>query len=626
MRQQPLALPGDTDPSIDLDAHARTSHNTSYSFDYLFLKRFWRLLRLLFKPTSLAPHAFWSPKKEARQNSLFWLYVIFVALSCGNEVLVYFVGLIPSRFYTILTNKDLSGFTQFTVPCLLLVFGASAGKSLVTFMGGLFALKARRLLTEHVQARYIRPKTMYTLVLNHTSIDNPDQRIAQDIERFSDTLRKIVEQLIIMPLLLISYTWQCWKVSGFMGPLFIYAYFILGSVISRRFIKPIVNAVFYKEAQEGYFRFLHVRLRQYAESIAFSHGEKEENIRAKDSLDSLLVLQRSIVNKELPLNLANKSFAYFGSILSYFVIAIPVFAGAFDDKDPGDLSAIISKNSFVSMYLIYLFTSIIEQSSKLSDLAGYTARIAELLEAIEDVDNEIENIEIDYPYREDDQSNNAIEFENVSIWTPQGKNVIINLNLHIAKGEHVIIMGPNGSGKTSVLRALAGLWPCTSGRLHMPKMKHGKDIVFLPQIPYLIEGSLRDQITYPSLASATTISDDEVRSLLEQVHLPHLEYLVDSFDTCYGPQWSKMLSPGEQQRLVFARILYWKPTFAALDEAMSGMDNATEAYLYRLIIDMGVTVISVSHHRDMIQFHRQLVEMDGQGGYQITPIAPLITS
>ncbi|KAL0073150.1 P-loop containing nucleoside triphosphate hydrolase protein [Phycomyces blakesleeanus] len=262
----------------------------------------------------------------------------------------------------------------------------------------------------------------------------------------------------------------------------IYVYFILGTIISRRLIKPIVNSVFYKELHEGNFRFLHVRLRQYVESIAFSSGEIEENARAHNSL------------------IANSSFAYIGSILSYMIVAIPIFTGVFDDKDPGELSSIISKNSFVSMYLIYQFTVIIEQSGKLSDLAGYTARVVELLEAMDNVDNEIENIEIDYPYREDDQSE-TIEFENVSLLSPRSKVVVLGFNLKINKGDHIVLTGPNGCGKTSILRALAGLWPCTKGRVHVPKMKHGKDIIFLPQVPYLVHGSLRDQISYPSIAS-----------------------------------------------------------------------------------------------------------------------------
>ncbi|KAF7731507.1 ATP-binding cassette sub- D member 4 [Apophysomyces ossiformis] len=416
-------------------------------------------------------------------------------------------------------------------------------------------------------------------------MDNPDQRITQDIDKFAEVLREIVEKLIISPILIAYYTWQCWSVGGFMGPL------------------PIVNAVFYKELQEGNFRFLHLRLRQYVESIAFSDGEKEENVRARDSLNTLLTFQRTIINKELPLRLANQSFQYLGSILSYLIVAIPIFSGVYDDKDASQLSEIISK-----------FTTIIEQSTKLSDLAGYTARVAGLLEAMDEVDNEIENIEIDYPcHREDDESE-IIEFQEVSLISPRGKHIVLNLNLKISRGENLMIMGPNDDIHMYLRDS--------EGRVHVPKMRdRGQGIIFLPQMPYLIYGSLRDQIGYPGLESTNCISDEEVRQLLAQVGLSHLEYMVDSFDTPYGQEWNKMLSPGEQQKLIFARVFYMKPHFAALDEATSAMDNEAGIQLYQQATQLGITLISVSHQASLIKFHTHLITLDGHGGHTIQLVA-----
>ncbi|OAD03035.1 hypothetical protein MUCCIDRAFT_178464 [Mucor lusitanicus CBS 277.49] len=580
----------------------KAGDSSTYSFDSVFFKRFARLLGILFKST--------------RKHSLFWLYITFITLGVSYEVLVYFVGMVPSQFYSILTSRDTIGFSKYILPCLLLVFSTATCKSLLNFMGGLFALKARKLLTIHLQNKYIKPKSMYTLVMNHEKVDNPDQRITQDVDKFAETLRQIVTNLIIAPVMVVYYTYKCWIVTGFAGPLLIYVYFLLGSFISRKFIQPIVNAVFFKELQEGNFRYLHVRLRQYAESIAFCDGEEEENGRAQHSLETLLTYQRTIVNKELPLKMANESFSYLGSILSYLIIAIPIFAGVFDGKDASELSAIISANSFVAMYLIYLFSTIIEQSTKLSDLAGFTARVGELLEALDQVAVEIEKMETEHPVRKEEHSD-IIEFENVSLFSPRSKLIVHDLNLKIYQGDHVAFVGPNGSGKTSILRALACLWPCSEGRVHVPKVIMGKDIIFLPQMPYLIEGSLRDQIVYPNTTPAARITDQEIVQLLQKVRLSHLSGLVKSYDTVYGQEWSKMLSPGEQQRLVFARVFYWKPRFAVLDEATSAMDKDTEDYLYEALIHMGTSVISVSHHPNVIDYHNTIVRLDGQGGYTI---------
>ncbi|RUS19090.1 ABC transporter transmembrane region 2-domain-containing protein [Endogone sp. FLAS-F59071] len=399
------------------------------SLDRLFLQRLLRILRLLFAPSTQGLFS-----RESRDRSVLWLYIAFVAISCLNEVIVYFVGMIPSRFYKVLVDKDAQGFGGLMIPTILLIAAAAVGKSLVKFMGGLFSLKIRRLLTEYLQNRFIQTNIFYRLLVMHESIDNPDQRITQDVDKFADTTRTICEDLIISPLLIIYYTYQCWRVGGVLGPLLIYVYFAIGSFSSRAFISPIVNVVFLKEFHEGNFRyqcdithlgscfvnsFLHIRLRQFAESIAFSRGEKEENVRLERSLNALLSYQRSIVNKELPLqymgtwfglktyqhflssSVVTEGFSYFGSILSYLIIAIPIFAGRYDDKDSGELSSLISQSAFLSLYLIYRFTLIIEQSAKISDLAGYTARIGQLIEAISDIHSELENIDIDFPYQED---------------------------------------------------------------------------------------------------------------------------------------------------------------------------------------------------------------------------------
>ncbi|KAJ8651536.1 hypothetical protein O0I10_012900 [Lichtheimia ornata] len=611
MRHRSSATISESEPMLEL-APESTSQQPFYSFDRVFLRRLARIFHILF-PSS--PHEqIWSLSPKIRQRSLFWLYITFIALSCGCEILYYYTGLLPSRFYAVLSSSDLQGFIRFILPCLLLVFGTAAGKSLLTFMGGLFSLKTRQLLTQHLHDRYIQPNVLYSVVMSRYSVDNPDQRITQDVDKFAESLRKIVEDLIIAPILVIYYTWKCWSISGAMGPIMIYGYFIVGSVLSRVLIKPIVNTVFYKELAEGNFRFMHVRLRQFSEPIAFSRGEREEHKQANQKLDNLLAYQRKIVNKELPLHLANESFSYFGSILSYLIVALPIFAGAFADKDPSEMSEIISKNSFFSMYLIFKFTNIIEQSSKLSDLAGYTARIGELLEIIDDTEDELGHVTIGHPQQQQRMnSSDCIEFQDVELTAPNGRTLVSDFNLTINPMDRVVLVGPNGSGKSSLLRALAGLWHCSAGRILKPPGMSSNDIMFLSQTPYLVHGSLRNQISYPPSSADTPVPDNQIRELLELVQLSHLEHLVTSFDTHYGEEWQKMLSPGEQQRLIFARVFYRLPRFAALDEATSAMDTDSEAHIYNTLISKGIALISISHHPDMIGYHNKIVKLDGQG-------------
>ncbi|KAI8371217.1 ATP-binding cassette sub-family D member 4 [Choanephora cucurbitarum] len=578
-----------------------------YKLDRVFFHRLNRLIRILLN----SPHKLWSIDRQDRKKSIFWLYTFFLMTNLTQEYLVTFVSVIPSHFFTILTSKDLAGFLKYIVPSMLIVLATSVLKSCLKFLEGLCAIKTRGLLTRWVHHAYIKPNYLYPLV-NQKEIDNPDQRISQDIDKFSETLTKILTNLIVAPIMTIYYTYRCWIVTGPLGPLVIFVYFILGTLISRQLIQPIIRPIFFRESQEGHFRFLHVRLRQFAESIAFYGGEEEERKTANESLDTLLDYQRAVVKHTFPLSLANYVFSYVGSIFSYLVIAIPIFTGVYDDKDATELSSIISANAFVSMYLVFLFTSIIEQSSKCSDLAGYVTRIGELIEALDTIAEDSHNNSRQHFAQSSDMD--WVEFEHVELYSPRSQLLLIDFNLKIEPGQHVVFTGSNGSGKTSILRALAGLWPYQGGKIHVPK-----DIFFLPQLPYLIEGSLKDQLLFPLRSKNASLSDHQVQELLEKVHLSHLVQTLTSFDKVYSYQtWSELLSPGEQQRLVIARVMYWKPKFVVLDEATSAVDAEAESQLYNMLLSQqDMTLISISHRQNVIQSHSVIVHLDGLGQYTI---------
>ncbi|KAF9344186.1 hypothetical protein BGX26_004674 [Mortierella sp. AD094] len=488
-----------------------------YLIDGLFAKRLWKIFRILF----------------TKHSKVTWLYISMTLFCILNEAVVYYVGIIPSKYYKVLGDKDSDAFWKLLFTSLLTVFMAGFGKSVIFLLGSLLSLESRRSLTLYFQKIYIQPKLFYRILYMHEEeVDNP---------------------------------------------------------------------------------YLHVRFRQFAESITFSRGEGEALESANEMLEVLLKTQLDVIHKELPLKFLQQSVSYFGSILSYVIIAIPIFWGVYDGLPPSDISAVISKVSFVSMYLTYLFSKVIQCSSDFSDLAGYTSRLGQLMEALNEINVEMENIAIDFPHEEALSRDTSIRFEDVSFTTPTGDLVITDFTFRFEVGLNTMIVGANGAGKTSLLRALGGLWPVSKGQIILPR-KYRKDVIFIPQTSYLTYGTLREQLVYPLKDTASDVSDADMIRVMKLARLENIIELIEDFDFTYTHDWTKMLSPGEQQKMAFARLFYARPMFAVLDEATSSMDSDSEIEMFKQCRLLNITCITVCHNAALERFHQQKVILDARGG------------
>jgi putative ATP-binding cassette transporter len=242
----------------------------------------------------------------------------------------------------------------------------------------------------------------------------------------------------------------------------------------------------------------------------------------------------------------------------------------------------------------------------LQDFTGYGAvvnRLATFREECEIVataprgGERIETVEAD-----------RLALDSVTIRTPDEKQILMrDLSFEVARGQGLLLRGPSGAGKTSILRAIAGLWDSGSGRIERPELSQ---MMFLPQKPYIVLGTLRDQLSYPRAAIS---DDDEIRRVLGEVNLPGLAERAGGFDV--ERDWSDMLSPGEQQRLSFARLILNRPHYALLDEATAALDRANEARLYQLLRRMEITFVSVSHSASVAEYHQQIIELHGDGSW-----------
>ncbi|MBZ3876539.1 ATP-binding cassette sub-family D member 4 [Sciurus carolinensis] len=361
-----------------------------------------------------------------------------------EQLVIYQVGLIPSQYFGVLGNKDLDGFKALTFLAIVLIVLNSTLKSFDQFTCNLLYGSWRKDLTEHLHRLYFQALVYYTLNVLRDDIDNPDQRISQDVERFCRQLSSMASKLIISPFTLAYYTYQCFQSTGWLGPVSIFGYFILGTLVNKSLMGPIVAKLVQQEKLEGDFRFKHMQIR------------------------------RELMSKELWLYIGINTFDYLGSILSYVVITIPIFSGVYGDLSPTKLSTLVSKNAFVCMYLINCFTRLIDLSTTLSDMASYTHRIGELQEALMEMSLKLQDCEIldDSEWDLDKASgrpapepaDTAFLLERVSISAPSSDIPLVkDLNLKICEGQSLLITGNTGTGKTSLLRVLGGLWASIRG-------------------------------------------------------------------------------------------------------------------------------------------------------------------
>jgi len=211
------------------------------------------------------------------------------------------------------------------------------------------------------------------------------------------------------------------------------------------------------------------------------------------------------------------------------------------------------------------------------------------------------------------QEGEHLGFENFTLKTPNGERTLITeLTGSIPGGKGLMIVGASGLGKSSMLRAIAGLWDTGDGTLVRPK---SEDLLFLPQHPYMALGSLRVQLNYPNLNRSVT--DEELNEVLELVNLSGLVKRCGGFDSDF--EFEKQLSAGERQRLAFARVFLKNPRYVLLDEATSALDRENESALYEKVRATSTTLVSVSHHPALVRYHSQVLEMKGKGDWQLHP-------
>ncbi|XP_066927312.1 lysosomal cobalamin transporter ABCD4-like [Clytia hemisphaerica] len=577
----------------------------SYALDSLFYRRFKACITVISSSDS------------------FLMLTMLLGLSIGQQLVIFNVGILPSNFMEVLGDKNKTEMKSLLIKAFTLIVTIALFNSALKAVSGYLYLHWRKLLTIYLHKNYLQGSIHYALSssLTDVKIDNVDQRITQDVDRLCTSLSTIIGKIVISPLIILYYSIKCFHATGATGPLIIYAYFLIGTFMNKLIMSFIVNLVYNQEAREGDFRFKHMKIRSFSESIAIIGSEIHELFKVNQCLNRLLPVQRSIVNAEIILNISINFIDYLGSMISYFVISIPIFAGKYDNLTPVQLSAVISKNAFVSMYLINCFSTLVDLSTQITDISGYCHRIGELIETMND-ENSAKQDNKQHVLVSQKEDGSLIKISNLTYTSPvSGDNLLSGLNLEVFPKRNLLILGRTGIGKSSLFRILRDLWQPVRGSVTFSQVLFSKEnsIMFLPQMPIFTNGSLLEQIIYPNLIITSKRSHkmlDKVERVLDDVGLTSLIDRAGGLDVNPYWDWERNVSPGEMQRLTFARLFYHRPKLVFLDEATSSMGLSEEECFYRYCEQLDITFVSISHHDSLKEYHHNYLKINEGGSWE----------
>lgn len=556
-----------------------------------------QLNRPLFRRFLAIAKPYWVSNAKWKALGLLGILLFFLCAVNGLNIVINFVG---GKFMTALSTKDAPTFYH-----MLKIYAAVfiVGTPIVVIYAWVrdkLALHWRNWLTNHLLEKYFQNRAYYR-INNDAKIDNPDERIAQDIAAFTKASLAFMLVILDSIITLVSFIAILWNISQ---PLVwtLVVYSVVGTAATMWVGRRLIGLNFSQLKLEADFRYNLIHVRNNTESIAFYQGEAQESSSISRRFKSALTNLNLLIGWQRNLAFMTTGYNYLVVIIPSLVIAPLYFAGKVE-------FGTITQADMAFTQVLAALSLVIAQFRDLSAFIAEINRLGSFAEALDAPDASTQPGHTAIESREDSH----IAIENVTLKTPNyARTLVQDLSLTVEQGKGLVIVGPSGSGKSSLLRAIAGLWNSGTGLIVRPKLA---EMMFLPQRPYMILGSLRAQLLYPH--NDTSVPDEKLYAALAEVNLADLPSRVGGLDV--ELQWADVLSLGEQQRLAFARLLLAHPAYAILDESTSALDIKNEAHLYSVLAASGTTFISVGHRPTLLQYHNSVLELKGEGAWRVVP-------